>query len=157
MIEEWREVSSDSTYQVSNLGRTLSRRKILTAFSDKFGYRYVRLPTGSKLIHRLVAIAFIDNPLNKPQVNHIDGNKSNNTYSNLEWCTAKENTAHGIETGLRFRTPEVNNRNLDATQVKVIRECISNGFKGKDIANYFKCLRSQISQIKRGRRYQSFL
>jgi hypothetical protein len=72
------------------------------------GYYTIRISENSKRkqlkVHRLVAQAFIPNPLNKPCVNHIDGNKLNNSITNLEWCTYKENYDHAITTGL-MKTP----------------------------------------------------
>ena len=67
------------------------------------GYMYIKLSKNGKVkqfkIHRLVAEAFIPNIENKPHINHIDFNPSNNNYSNLEWCTHKENMEHSIKAG----------------------------------------------------------
>ena len=95
-----------SRYQISNLGRVYStitdRFKAIKHKSN--GYKAVDLSLNGKHyihhIHRLVAIAFIPNPHNKPAVNHIDGDKSNNTVTNLEWVTASENMTHAAKTGL---------------------------------------------------------
>lgn len=68
------------------------------------GYLTIRLLKDGKYkgfyIHRLLSIAFIPNPNNLPCVNHLDGNKLNNSISNLEWCTYKENSIHAVKTGL---------------------------------------------------------
>ena len=91
------------------------------------GYRRVTLykNEGGKttrksfMVHRLVAMAFIPNPQNKPQVNHINGNKSDNRVENLEWCTATENMIHSVKTGLRDMTCCTN-----ATKKKVVQSTI---------------------------------
>lgn len=106
MIEEWKQIE-DTEYLVSNLGRVYSNKsnKILSTQTHRNWYVTVWISTksGNKTpaLHRLVAEAFIPNPLNKPQVNHIDRNKQNNCASNLEWVTQSENTIHAYKLGLQ--------------------------------------------------------
>ena len=115
MSEMWKDIEGyEGIYQVSNLGRvkSLSRNtknqyrnsEIVKSKEIRNGYYSVTLFKNEKgkhfTIHRLVAKAFIPNPYNKPQINHIDGNKLNNNVSNLEWCTQQENTIHAYKNNL---------------------------------------------------------
>lgn len=104
MEEIWKDIAGyEGLYEVSNLGRvkSLITNKILKpSFDGKKNYLFVGLykkGVKTKLInvHRLVAMAFIPNPNNYPQVNHIDENKINNRADNLEWCTIKYNSNYG--------------------------------------------------------------
>jgi hypothetical protein len=95
----------ENLYQVSNLGYVTNGRKVLKTYRINSGYECLKLHkegnVRSFLLHRLVAENFCSNPHNKPEVNHIDGNKANCAALNLEWMTSSENKQHAIATGLK--------------------------------------------------------
>ena len=107
--EIWKDVVGyEGLYEVSNLGRIRRGERIKKPHIDHGGYLTVQLSKHSKMkclkVHRIVALAFIQNPENKRTVNHIDGNKQNNCVENLEWATHSENISHANKTGLRIVT-----------------------------------------------------
>lgn len=100
--ERWRLIDgTNGAYEVSDQGEVRNRKtqRVLSQFPDKCGYLRVVLTIGGrpshKLVHRLVAFAFVDNPHGYVEVNHIDEDKTNNLPSNLEWCTRLHNLMHG--------------------------------------------------------------
>lgn len=160
MSELWREVKGyEDFYLISNSGRvrSLHRNKeiILSPRITKLGYVGVNLSRNGKskafLVHRLVAIAFCENKELKREVNHIDGNKQNNSFENLEWSTRSENVKHAIRTGLKsVRRGTANNINkLSNEDVFKIRKLISNEVTNSKISKMFKIDPSTVSDIKR--------
>lgn len=105
--EQWLILDFNQKYAISNTGKVkhLKSGNILKQQNTKSGYKQVMLNSEKKQyyrVHRLVAYCFLSNPDNKPYINHIDGDKTNNHLDNLEWCTAKENDIHARENGLKF-------------------------------------------------------
>lgn len=157
MKEVWKDIAGyEGLYQISNLGNVQSMDYNHTGNPQKLsiknhhsGYKMVMLCKNgvnkNKNIHTLVATAFIDNPEQKPCVNHIDGNKGNNHVSNLEWVTRKENTNHAIKTNLR-KDSNMRGRKGDLSPIKKpVCQCDKSGNVVKiwscisEAARYFNC------------------
>ena len=122
MEEKWKEIdwipNLRGSYEVSNMGNVkrtsmlrhehysntyqlVNKERTVVPFDNGNGYKVVGLPVDGKCknfyVHRLVALAFIPNPTNKPVINHKDHDRSNNKASNLEWMTHQENTDYSAE------------------------------------------------------------
>lgn len=144
MAEEyWKDIKGyEGLYQVSNLGNIKSidrsikrstslmklKSKPISQYVGNRGYPMVSLCINGKckryLVHRIVAIAFLPNPLNKAYVNHIDDNKQNSNLENLEWSTPTENSIHAHKHGLAnvARGERQHSSKLTVDRVKYIRE-----------------------------------
>ena len=154
MEEIWKDIKGyEGLYQVSNLGKVkrlrfinkhtnIEKETIKSQKIRKDGYLEVVLYKDGKgkciQVHRIVATAFIPNIENKPQVNHIDGNKKNNIVKNLEWVTRSENMRHSARQ-LRNNVKKINQYDLNdrylATYSSITIAGEINGIRESSIAN----------------------
>ena len=150
--EIWKEIAGFPNYAVSNRGRVMNLKsgKVLKNKLNANGYKDVGLYNGDGtkrkyvMVHRLMAQAFIPNPDNLSQVNHIDENKCNNDVSNLEWVTASQNTKHSAH---KFSC-KINQLSLDGEFIRqwesskqIKREL------GFDSSNIIKCCKNKHKQV----------
>lgn len=103
-MSEWRTIDSapkdGRVYEVSDDGRVRVNQVIRKHYFSTKGYCKITVGAKQKFVHRLVALAFLENPEGYKEVNHIDGNKENNCKDNLEWCSRSQNMAHAYSIGL---------------------------------------------------------
>ena len=127
-IEIWTPINNNEYYEISSIGNVRSldqsffsknysiyikKGKEIKKHLDKDGYVncsivFEKLKSKTVKVHRLVAESFLPNKLNKPQVNHKNGIKSDNRVENLEWCTASENQIHSVLNNLRGQNNKIN-------------------------------------------------
>jgi len=178
--EVWKDIEGyEGYYQVSNKGRVrsldrkiktrnrwgkhtrLQKGKILKPAPDDYGYLGVGLCVDSnsvtKPIHRLVAEAFVDNPENKPQVNHIDGVKKHNNVDNIEWVTCSENIIHSFKMGMSkpMQGEKCGTSKLKREEVLEIRAAYNLGcFTHKELADAYNVNRRHIGRIVNRKRWK---
>lgn len=153
-IEIFKEIQGFPMYRVSNFGNIRNKHGRLLRpqlnhnkypriglYIDKNTFRHL-------FVHRLVAEHFIPNPNNLPQVNHMDGIKTNNAVENLEWVTLSENMIHAYENGLSDQGETHYRSALTNDQAKQIYDLAWSGHRPKDIAQKFGILATSVCNIK---------
>lgn len=155
---EYQITSSGDVYSL-NYNHTGKKRKLKTR-KNHSGYHLIGIRVNGKCyvkqVHRLVADAFIPNPENKPQVNHINGNKDDNSVNNLEWVTAKENILHAIKTNLKPVGEKSYLAKITEKQAIEISELlVENKLSVPEICKKCKVSYSTVNDIKRKKSWKS--
>lgn len=154
MKEEWVDING---YKISNTGKIIGKRgKEIKGSVSRWGYQSCNINLGSKYgfvhgFHRVIAIAFIPNPNNLPEVNHIDGNKLNNRVDNLEWVSKKENQHHASHVLNKRVGKHHYDTNLDDDMVmEIYDKCKNTNLKYKEIAKLYNVSPDTPAKIAQG-------
>lgn len=148
-IDETGSIFASTTYR----GRSTTMQPKAATLNRKRGYMYVRTSNKNLQVHRLVATAFVPNPHNKGYVNHIDGDKTNNHYTNLGWVTCSENMQHAMRNGLAKQLKK-NEGPIKYTleQCRDVMRRIESGMKYKDAGAKYGMPYSTVAHLARGSR-----
>lgn len=140
-------------YKITENGEVIAKRngKALKPQPNSKGYLRVSIGMKRYFVHRLVAEKFVHNPDGKPQVNHINGDKTDNRASNLEWVTNADNRAHAVETGLQIHGESCPWAKLTEKEVLYIK---SSSDSRKELAARFGVSPTTISSIRNGRTWK---
>ena len=154
----------DTPYFVSESGGIfrdgLTKNTTISNKGYKMASMYFNSKSNKLSVHRLVAILYVANPNNLPQVNHIDGNKLNNHYTNLEWVTNQENRNHAVKNGLQAKGTDIPNSKLTEDDVLWIRENYIKShrqFGGNALALKFNVSGSCILQITTNKKWKHLI
>ena len=145
MEEVWKDIRGLENVKASNMGNIMLNGDIKKSHNS-YGYRLVSIKGKRFIVHRLIAMAFIPNPENKPEVNHKNGIKNDNRLENLEWVTHEENHIHASINGLTAHGENHYKAKLNEFQIRVIRKC--DDLIQKELAEIFNINQSNVSFIK---------
>ena len=159
-MEIWRDIDGyEGKWQASNNGnirsldhvvrfgnnQRIAKGQVLKFNKHRSGYLLVHVGK-KRTVHRIIATVFIPNPNNLPEVNHIDGNKTNNFVNNLEWCSRKENVKHDIRLSGKHKRKQRHNKVTDL-QMEEIKK--STELK-KNLCHKYNISRSMVGRIQAG-------
>lgn len=149
-----KEITIATNYKITEDGLIYKDGRRINSVVDTSRYHRVGLIDNKGvrkkfLVHRLVAITYIPNPENKPEVNHKDGNKLNNHVENLEWVSRRENMSHAFKTGLNSNLGSLNGKAiLNEEQVILIYQALLEGQLEKDLAIRFGVTKEIVKKVK---------
>lgn len=161
----WKEIINHPNYEINELGQVKNKIKgnLLTPFKTTNGYLRIRISDkGAYQLHYLIALHFIDNPNNYTEINHINGNKLDNSIENLEWSNRSLNMIHAYNKGLAKNTFKNNkgenhyNSKLKKEDIIKIKEMLKNNITQVEISRQFNVSKQTISNIKNNKNWSDY-